>query len=165
MKSNKPAIIYEHQCAQCNKIYSTYQSLWNHNKRYHGGVPITSNVINEEVPVTDTVTEEENYPLGNFVYLLSTENYKKETTYLVGRTSNLKQRLITYNRYGNYQLVYYKECKLNTMSTIKKVVIHLMRKCKIKGCTKNRFFLPEGKDISVFTNVIDKCVEFMDKDY
>jgi hypothetical protein len=28
-------IVHEYNCKECNKIYSSYHSLWNHNKKYH----------------------------------------------------------------------------------------------------------------------------------
>jgi len=35
MESNKQKMIYEYHCDMCNKNYSSYQSLWNHNKKKH----------------------------------------------------------------------------------------------------------------------------------
>ena len=50
--------ISEFVCKICNKPYSSYQSLWNHNKKFHTGVvssnvsPVSSNVS----PVSSNVS-------------------------------------------------------------------------------------------------------------
>ena len=33
-----------HSCNICNKIYSSYKSLWNHNKKFHNNDVIESNI-------------------------------------------------------------------------------------------------------------------------
>jgi hypothetical protein len=47
----------EYKCNQCNKIYSSYQSLWIHNKKFHTN-PVTNSkihVTNSKNPVTKSI--------------------------------------------------------------------------------------------------------------
>jgi hypothetical protein len=105
----------------------------------------------------------ENYPVDNVIYLLTTENHKKNRTYIVGKTINLKNRLSTYNKTEEHEVIYYKECKnRKSMDFSETMVINMLSDYKIKA-NRDRFTLPVEKDISYFTNIIDECVEFADK--
>ena len=44
-------------------------------------------------------------------YLLTTDNHKKRNTYIIGKATNLTDRLSTYNKTCDHEVVYYKECK------------------------------------------------------
>jgi hypothetical protein len=35
MEENKLLKVYDYKCKECNKGYTSYQSLWNHNKKFH----------------------------------------------------------------------------------------------------------------------------------
>jgi hypothetical protein len=59
----------EYKCKICNKDYKSYQSLWNHNKKFHNGVNTVGNgsigksngkVTESDNKVTDLVTESDN---------------------------------------------------------------------------------------------------------
>ncbi len=45
----------EHRCNTCNKVYSSYQSLWNHNKNIHTSQ--TSNITQTTTNVTQNTTK------------------------------------------------------------------------------------------------------------
>jgi len=46
----------KYKCNDCNKIYSTYNSLWTHNKKFHNGIK-TEITITEENPKQNGTTE------------------------------------------------------------------------------------------------------------
>ena len=105
----------------------------------------------------------ENYPLNNLIYLLTTENHKKERIYIIGKTTNLKHRLSNYNKTEEHTVVYYKECNTKKSMDLGEVmIINMLSDYKIKA-NRDRFILPLEKDISYFINIINDCIDFVDK--
>ena len=43
--------------------------------------------------------------------MLTTEEHKKNRTYIIGKAKNLTDRLTPYNKTCDHEVVYYKECK------------------------------------------------------
>jgi len=41
--------IDNHKCNICNKTYSSYKSLWNHNKEFHKNKNKTFNIVNKNI--------------------------------------------------------------------------------------------------------------------
>ena len=35
MENTKLLKVYDYRCNDCNKYYSSYQSYWNHNNKFH----------------------------------------------------------------------------------------------------------------------------------
>jgi hypothetical protein len=52
-----------------------------------------------------------NYPEANIIYILTTEDHKKNRIYIIGKAKNLKDRLSSYNKTCEHEVVYYKGCK------------------------------------------------------
>lgn len=92
----------------------------------------------------------ENYPLNNYIYILTTEQHKQNQIYIIGKTTNLMQPLSGYNKTEEHQVIYKQECKTTkSMDIIKKLII-------------DRFKLPSEKDINYFIEVINRCITFID---
>ena len=53
----------------------------------------------------------EEYPERNVIYMLTTEENKKNGIYIIGKATDLKEHLSTYNKTCVHEVVYYKECK------------------------------------------------------
>jgi len=53
----------------------------------------------------------EEYPGSYVIYMLTTEENKKNGIYIIGKATDLKVRLSTYNKTCVHEVVYYKECK------------------------------------------------------
>jgi len=101
------------------------------------------------------------YPEQNVIYLLTTEDHLKRRTYIVGKAKNLTNRLSTYNKTCDHTVVHYRACKNEEdMSTAETMVISRLRDFK-EQANRDRFVLPETKDVSFFINTIDQCVEFL----
>ena len=100
------------------------------------------------------------YPEKYVIYILTTEDNKKKRIYIVGKAIKLKNRLSTYNKTSEHQVVYYKSCKSEEdMNIIELMVINKLKEYKEKA-NRDRFILPIEKDITFFTDIIDKSIEF-----
>jgi len=101
------------------------------------------------------------YPEQNVIYLLTTEDHLKRHTYIIGKAKNLTNRLSTYNKTCDHTVVHYRSCKNEEdMTTVESLVISRLRDFK-EQANRDRFVLPETKDISFFIKTIDQCVEFL----
>jgi len=101
------------------------------------------------------------YPEQNVIYLLTTEDHLKRRTYIIGKAKNLTNRLSTYNKTCDHTVVHYRACKNEEdMSTAETMVISRLRDFK-EQANRDRFVLPENRDISFFITTIDQCVEFL----
>jgi putative salt-induced outer membrane protein YdiY len=50
------------------------------------------------------------YQDTNLVYIVTDEYNKKNRTYIIGKAKNLTNRLSTYNKGTDYEVIYYKSC-------------------------------------------------------
>jgi len=100
------------------------------------------------------------YPEENVIYILTTEDNKKKRIYIVGKASKLKNRLSNYNKTSEHEVVYYKSCKSEEdMNIIELMVINKLKEYREKA-NRDRFILPIEKDITFFTDIIDKSIQF-----
>ncbi len=101
------------------------------------------------------------YLNSNVIYLLTTESHKKDNIYIIGKAKNLTNRLSTYNKTCEHEVIYYKSCETeDQMDLVEKLVLKKLEKYKEKA-NRDRFILPPGSDIKLFTNIIDKSVSFI----
>jgi hypothetical protein len=92
--------------------------------------------------------------------MLSTEEHKKNRTYIIGKATNLKNRLGSYNKTSEHEVVYYKECKnKKDMKLIEEMVLNKLSKYK-EVANRDRFILPVENDISLFTSQIDNAIKY-----
>jgi hypothetical protein len=102
----------------------------------------------------------EEYPEKNVIYMLSTEEHKKNRIYIIGKAKNLKERLGPYNKTCDHEVIYYKECKSEEdMKVIEEMVLLKLDKYK-EVANRDRFVLPIDNDISLFKKEIDKAVYY-----
>ena len=100
------------------------------------------------------------YPNKNVIYILTTIENKKDRIYIIGKTKNLTNRLSTYNKTTEHEVIYYKECKNeDDMSVIENIVLLKLKLYKEKA-NRDRFILPIDSDISLFTHIIDEAITF-----
>ena len=52
------------KCNICNKYYKSYQSLWHHKKRYHGGIP----TLDQQIPTNNTQSKMKKTDNTNCIY-------------------------------------------------------------------------------------------------
>lgn len=100
----------------------------------------------------------------NVCYLCTADEKESEGIYTVGKTCNLQSRLNNYNdnKLFNFKIVYYISCKSTIlMDAIENILLAKLNKYKIIS-TRDVFQLPEGKDVSFFTQYFDYLKIFCD---
>jgi hypothetical protein len=101
------------------------------------------------------------YNEKNVIYILTTSSHKKERKYILGKATNLTNRLSTYNKTDEHEVVYYQECPdEDTMAMIEQVVFQRLKDYR-EQANRERFILPENKTIDLFIDVIKKSIEFL----
>ncbi len=104
----------------------------------------------------------ENYPEKYVIYIVTTKENKNNRIYIIGKAKELKNRLSTYNKSAEHEVIYYKGCKNEEdMNAIETMVLTKLKDYKEKA-NRDRFILPENKDISFFTNIIDNSIKFFE---
>ena len=86
---------------------------------------------------------------------------KKERRYILGKATNLTSRLSVYNKSDEHEVVYYQECpNEEKMGLVESLVF-----CKLKEyreqANRERFLLPEGTSIDLFSDTIRECIAFI----
>jgi hypothetical protein len=97
------------------------------------------------------------------IYILTTRLMQKERRYIMGKATNLTSRLSTYNKSDEHRVVYHQECgDEETMSVVENVVFHHLHKYR-EQANRERFILPEKEEITLFSNIIKKSIEYCRK--
>jgi hypothetical protein len=103
------------------------------------------------------------YEERNVVYILTTKLMKKDRRYILGKATNLTSRLSVYNKSDEHQVVYYASCgDENTMGIVESMVFSQLEKYR-EQANRERFILPEEEEIKLFSDIINKSVEFLNK--
>jgi hypothetical protein len=101
------------------------------------------------------------YEVPNVIYVLTTESLKKERRYILGKAGNLTDRLSTYNKTDEHQVVYYQGCvDLESMALVESLVFKRLKEYRERA-NRERFILPEDKEIDIFIDAINKSIEFV----
>jgi hypothetical protein len=101
------------------------------------------------------------YSRKNYIYMLTTEEHKKKGIYIIGKTTNLTQRLSGYNKSAEHEVVYTRECKdEDDLNACEIMVLNRLRKYREQS-NRDRFILPIEKDITYFKKIIDSCADFL----
>lgn len=103
----------------------------------------------------------------NVVYLITNEYLVQEKIYIIGKAVDLANRLSQYNKNAEHDVIYCRECNsAKQMSLIEDNILCKLDKYRERA-NRDRFILPNDKDISLFTNVIDGAANWfcdVDKD-
>ena len=100
------------------------------------------------------------YPDKNVIYILTTEDNKKKRIYIVGKAVDLKNRLGTYNKTCEHEVVHFSSCKCEEdMDLIEKMVLCKLNEYKEKA-NRDRFVLSENKKIDFFKEIIEQTIKF-----
>ena len=101
------------------------------------------------------------YPEHNVIYMLTTDDHLQRRTYIIGKAKNLTSRLSTYNKTCDHTVVHYRECKSEEdMETAETMILSKLRDYR-EQANRDRFILPDDKDVSYFTQTIDDCIRFL----
>jgi hypothetical protein len=97
------------------------------------------------------------------VYILTTQSLKKDRRYILGKAENLTNRLSTYNKTDEHEVVYYQKCSdEDNMKMVENLVFQKLKRYR-EQANRERFVLPEDKEIDLFIDVIKKCIQFIVK--
>ena len=103
------------------------------------------------------------YKERNVVYILTTERMKKDRVYILGKANNLTNRLSTYNKSDEHEVVYYQSCgDEETMGCVENMVFQYLKEYR-EQANRERFILPKTEEIKLFSDTINKSVEFFKK--
>ena len=99
----------------------------------------------------------------NCVYIITNKYLIQDRTYIVGKAISLTERLSQYNKMAEHDVVHYIECNnAAQMSLIEKSILYKLNNYRERA-DRDRFILPEDKDISFFTNILNEaCNWFKD---
>jgi len=100
------------------------------------------------------------YPEQDVIYILTTPSHKKERKYILGKTENLTNRLTTYNKTDEHEVIYYQSCPEESMDIVEKLVFQKLKVYRERA-NRERFILPEGAPIELFVDVIKRTIEFI----
>ncbi len=97
----------------------------------------------------------------NVIYMVTTEDNKTKRIYIIGKAEKLADRLSTYNKTAEHIVIYYRQCSdKNTMGIVESMILNKLEEYRERA-NRDRFCLPENQTISLFTNIIDECVDFL----
>ena len=103
----------------------------------------------------------ENFPDKNVIYIITCDELEKDRIYIFGKAVDLKQRLSSYNKSLEHKVIYYKGFKnMYQMRTAELMLLYKLN--HYKNTNKDRFILPQDKEISFFTNVIDEIYHWFE---
>ena len=99
----------------------------------------------------------------NCVYIITNKYLIQDRTYIVGKAISLTERLSQYNKMAEHDVIHYVECNnAEQMSLIEKSILYKLNNYRERA-DRDRFILPEDKDISFFTNILNEaCNWFKD---
>jgi hypothetical protein len=100
------------------------------------------------------------YNEENVIYMVTTEDNKNKRIYIIGKAFNLTNRLSTYNKTAEHEVVYYRSAKNKEMLSVVESSILLKLDSYKEKANRDRFVLPVENDISLFTNIINSCIDF-----
>ena len=96
----------------------------------------------------------------NVIYIITTPSLKKERRYILGKATNLTNRLSTYNKTDEHEVVFYKSCNSKEMmSCIENMIFNKLSSYR-EQANRERFILPEDQEISFFSTKIEECINF-----
>ena len=97
----------------------------------------------------------------NVIYILTTPSLKKERRYILGKAKNLTNRLSTYNKTDEHEIIFYQECiEEEIMNMLEPLVFKKLNNYR-EQANRERFILPENKDIEFFINTIKNVFEYI----
>jgi hypothetical protein len=100
------------------------------------------------------------YEERNVIYMITTPYLKQERRYILGKATNLTNRLSVYNKTDEHTVVYYQACSNeDIMNVVEGMVFQKLSEYR-ECANRERFILPENRDETLFSNAINECVSF-----
>jgi hypothetical protein len=94
------------------------------------------------------------YKERNVIYILTTELMKKEGRYIMGKAVNLTNRLSTYNKSDEHEVIFYISCEdEDKMNLVENLVFQKLKDFR-EQANRERFILPKDKNVEYFIDTI-----------
>ena len=101
------------------------------------------------------------FDCSNVIYILTTPSLKKDNRYVLGKAKNLTNRLSTYNKTDEHEVIFYQDCgDEDTMNTLEPMVFNKLKDFR-EQANRERFILPKDKTVQYFINKIKTCFDFL----
>lgn len=102
--------------------------------------------------------ERQRYP-DNVIYLLTTNDIKEKGVYIIGKAKSLTNRLSTYNKTSEHEVIYYKQCNsFQDMNVIEKIIIEKLIHYKERS-NRDRLILSDDIQIQIVKDTIKQTIE------
>lgn len=101
------------------------------------------------------------YNEKNVIYILTTPSLRKDRRYILGKAKNLTNRLSTYNKTDEHEVVFYIECKDEEVMNILEPLVFKKISEYREQANRERFVLPKNKNIDFFIETIKECFKFL----
>ncbi len=142
------------------KIETNLDKIINEKEQYKKELELKNQKIKLLENLCKKRQKRKDYPEKNVIYILTTEENKKNNTYIIGKAKELKSRLSTYNKSCEHEVIYFKECKNEEdLDFIEKMIIKKLEFYK-EQFNRDRFILPIDKEISFFIDKVNECIDF-----
>ena len=97
----------------------------------------------------------------NVIYILTTQLLQKDRRYILGKAKNLTNRLSTYNKTDEHEVIFYQVCgDEDIMNLLEPLVFKKLEEYR-EQANRERFILPEDKNIDFFKDTVKNCFEFL----
>jgi len=101
----------------------------------------------------------------NFVYLITSEEKEESGEFVIGKSLSLTNRKEDYNqeKLHNHKIIYYRSFKCSKIMDIaESLILSKFGKYRCKA-GRDVFQLPESSNISLFTDLFDKCFDILEE--
>lgn len=101
------------------------------------------------------------YTEQNVIYLITTNRLRADGVYIMGKATNLTNRLSTYNKTDEHEVIYYQQCPdIDIMSVVENMLFSKLSMYREKA-NRERFVLPNDQSIDLFISAIKECIKFL----
>ena len=101
------------------------------------------------------------FDCSNVIYILTTPSLKQDRRYILGKAKNLTNRLSTYNKSDEHEVVFYQDCGDEDAMNILELFVFKKLNDYREQANRERFILPKDKSIDFFKDTIKNCFEFL----
>jgi hypothetical protein len=126
------------------------------------------NIEDVSVPSITVSKEEKGLPKKsgkfekNLVYMLTSPIHLENRMYIIGKSKNLNSRLSSYNKGVDHDVIYTKKCKnVEQLNVVELMILYKLDEYRERA-NRDRFILPDEKDVDFFMSVFDDAVGWFD---
>ena len=119
--------------------------------------------INSGILIENAIKKQprKKFECSNVIYILTTPSLIKDKRYILGKAKNLTNRLSTYNKTEEHEIIFYQECDDEEIMNLLEPLVFKKLEDYREQANRERFILPETKNIDFFIDKIKECVKFL----